>query len=69
MLNCLKNRTYIWVDYINTTENKRANALSRFELEKPLLVKQPLYLRKIKFKASVNVVKLFNDCVKKCVRN
>ena len=69
MLNCLKNRTYIWIDYINTKINKRADALSRCELAKPLLVKQPLYPQKIKFKARVNVVKLFNDCVKKCFKN
>ena len=66
MINCLKNRTYVWIDYISTGLNKRADALSRFEEEQPLKVKQPGYPQKVLFKSMSNPTKMFNFHCKKC---
>ena len=46
MLECLKNRVYIWIEYIKSKDNKRADALSRFEEPKPLEVHNLVIIRK-----------------------
>ena len=63
-LHCIKNRIFIWVDYISTLENLRADGLSRLK-ENALGIPQTDFPQKIKFKFT-NPIKIINKCFDYC---
>ena len=65
-LTCLKNNIFIWIDYITTKENKRADALSRLS-KNALSFQQPHYINP-SFKKMSNLRSFVNNLYKKfCV--
>ena len=64
MFKCLKEEIYIWIERISTDENKRADALSRFEHKYPLKVPQKNIPQNIKFKNPLNPIQIINKITK-----
>ena len=64
VLKCLDKRIYLWIEYIDTNNNKIADHLSRFK-KKPFENKQKGIKELPRFKTTFNPIKLLNKLVTK----